>query len=138
MSVRERSALSRRRPTSGILVPIAVAAVLVLVACQAETQRLTIATGGTGGVYFPLGGGLAQEPTENIDGVQATAQETSASVDNMRLIGRGGAHIAFVLADTAADAVEGRAEPLQPHSLFYYLKADEVLTTGLPPFDVAL
>ena len=30
------------------------------------------------------------------------------------------------------------AEPLQPYSLFYYLKADEVLTTGLPPFDVAL
>jgi TRAP transporter TAXI family solute receptor len=71
---------------------------------------LTIATGGTGGVYFPLGGGLALELTENIEGVSASAQETSASVDNMRLIGTGGADIAFVLGDTAADAVEGRGE----------------------------
>ena len=73
-------------------------------------QRLTIATGGTGGVYFPLGGGLAQELSENIEGVTATAQETSASVDNMLLIGQGEADIAFVLGDTAADAVEGRAD----------------------------
>jgi len=73
-------------------------------------QRLTIATGGTGGVYFPLGGGLAQELSENIEGVTATAQETSASVDNMLLIGSGEADIAFVLGDTAADAVEGRAQ----------------------------
>jgi uncharacterized protein len=109
MSVRESSARSWRWSQGGVLIPIAVAAVLVLVACQAETQRVTIATGGTGGVYFPLGGGLAQELTENIDGVQATAQETTASVDNMRLIGSGEAHIAFVLGDTAADAVEGRA-----------------------------
>jgi TRAP transporter TAXI family solute receptor len=74
------------------------------------TEQLTIATGGTGGVYFPLGGGLAIELNENIDGVSASAQETSASVDNMRLIGTGGADIAFVLGDTAADAVEGRAD----------------------------
>lgn len=74
------------------------------------TEQLTIATGGTGGVYFPLGGGLAIELTENIEGVSASAQETSASVDNMRLIGTGGADIAFVLGDTAADAVEGRGD----------------------------
>jgi uncharacterized protein len=74
------------------------------------TEQLTIATGGTGGVYFPLGGALALELSENIDGVTASAQETSASVDNMRLIGTGGADIAFVLGDTAADAVEGRAD----------------------------
>lgn len=75
-----------------------------------ETQRLTIATGGTGGVYFPLGGGLADQLSEHIEGVEATAQETSASVDNMLLIGTGEADIAFVLADTAADAVEGRGD----------------------------
>lgn len=77
------------------------------------TQRLTIATGGTGGVYFPLGGGLAQLLTDNIDGVTATAQETSASVDNMLLIGTGDAQIAFVLGDTAADAVAGRTDDFE-------------------------
>lgn len=75
-----------------------------------DVQRLTIATGGTGGVYFPLGGELALLLTDNIDGVQATAQETSASVDNMLLIGSGDAQLAFVLGDTAADAVEGRGD----------------------------
>jgi TRAP transporter TAXI family solute receptor len=104
------------------------AAALLLAACQATgtgspgataspgatgagpTEQLTIATGGTGGVYFPLGGALAIEINENIPGVRASAQETSASVDNMRLIGTGGADVAFVLGDTAADAVEGRAD----------------------------
>lgn len=98
------------------------------------TQRLTIATGGTGGVYFPLGGGLAQELTENIDGVSATAQETSASVDNMKLIGSGEAHIAFVLGDTAADAVEGRAQfegaPIDACTLgILYSNFTQVVTT---------
>ena len=108
------------------LLPTLVGAVLVLAACEplgegdgaspgtdatgdgGGTTRLTIATGGTGGVYFPLGGGLAQVLTDNIDGVEATAQETSASVDNMLLIGNEDADLAFVLADTAADAIEGR------------------------------
>lgn len=74
------------------------------------TQQLTVATGGTGGVYFPLGGGLAQVIRENVDGYDATAQETNASVDNMLLIESGGADIAFTLADTAADAVNGEGE----------------------------
>ncbi len=76
----------------------------------AGTTRITLATGGTGGVYFPLGGGIAQELSENIEGVQATAQETSASVDNMQLIGSNQAQLALVLGDTAADAVEGRGD----------------------------
>ena len=76
----------------------------------AGTERLSIATGGTGGVYFPLGGGLADLITENIDGYTATAEETNASVDNMNLIGSGESDIAFVLGDTASDAVAGTGE----------------------------
>lgn len=74
------------------------------------TGRLSIATGGTGGVYFPLGGGLADLISENIEGYTATAEETNASVDNMNLIGAGESDIAFVLGDTAADAVAGTGE----------------------------
>jgi TRAP transporter TAXI family solute receptor len=70
--------------------------------------QLTIATGGTGGVYYVLGGGLGTVIGDSIPGYSATAQETNASVDNMQLIASGGADIAFSLADTAADAVEGR------------------------------
>ena len=72
--------------------------------------QLTIATGGTGGVYYPLGGGLAEVIANNIQGYDATVQETNASVDNMLLIGDGGADIAFSLADTAADAVTGTGD----------------------------
>jgi TRAP transporter TAXI family solute receptor len=72
--------------------------------------QLTIATGGTGGVYYVLGGGLATVISDNVEGYSATAQETNASVDNMQLIASGGADIAFSLSDTAADAVEGRED----------------------------
>ena len=69
------------------------------------SQRLSIATGGTSGVYFVYGGGLAEQMTANIEGVEATAEVTSASVDNMLLIADEASDVAFSLADTAADAV---------------------------------
>ena len=72
--------------------------------------QLSIATGGTGGVYYPLGGGFATVIRENVEGYDATVSETNASVDNMLLIGDGGADLALVLGDTAADAVNGKAD----------------------------
>jgi uncharacterized protein len=72
--------------------------------------ELTIATGGTGGVYYPLGGGLADLIGSNLEGYSASVQETNASVDNMLLIGDGGADIAFALGDTAGDAVTGTGD----------------------------
>ena len=71
-------------------------------------QYLSIATGGTGGVYYPYGGGLAKVLNESLPNVRATAEVTSASADNLKLIRDGKADIAFVLADTLADAVNGR------------------------------
>lgn len=69
--------------------------------------RLSIATGGVGGVYFPMGGGLASLISRHIPGVTATAEVTPASVDNMRLIQAKRADLAFTLADTAYDAFKG-------------------------------
>lgn len=77
-------------------------------ASAAPRVRLSIVTGGTGGVYFILGGGLAKLISLNIPGVEATAEVTSASVDNMRLIGAKRADIAMTLADTAFDAFKGQ------------------------------
>jgi uncharacterized protein len=102
----------------GRAVPGVVAALtvlLMLAACSASQapgggNRLSIATGGTGGVYFVYGGALADQITQNVEGVEATAEATSASVDNMQLIGDESSDVAFTLADTAADAVEGREE----------------------------
>ena len=70
--------------------------------------RLSIATGGTSGVYFVYGGGLAKVISSDLEGYRATAETTSASVDNLILINDGGSDIAFTLGDTALDAVEGR------------------------------
>lgn len=113
------------RPRPRAAGAILLSATLVLAACQPlgegdgsdpqatgddGTGRLSIATGGTGGVYFPLGGGLADLISENIAGYTATAEETNASVDNMNLIGSGESDIAFVLGDTAADAVGGTGD----------------------------
>ncbi|CEA09606.1 NMT1/THI5 like protein [Arthrobacter saudimassiliensis] len=71
---------------------------------------LSIATGGTGGVYYPLGGGFATAIRENIEGYDATVQETNASVDNVLLITNGSAQIAFSVGDVVSDAVEGIGE----------------------------
>jgi TRAP transporter TAXI family solute receptor len=90
------------------LTVIAVVATLLIAAPGAGAQdRLSIATGGTGGVYFPYGGGMANVLSENLDGVEVTAEETAASVDNMLLIESGDSDLAFVLGDTAFDAVQG-------------------------------
>jgi hypothetical protein len=76
-------------------------------AAAAPAVRLSIATGGTGGVYFPLGGGLASLISKTLPGVTATAEVTPASVDNMRLIQAKRVDLALTLADTAADAYKG-------------------------------
>ena len=73
-----------------------------------RAQFISIATGGTGGVYYPYGGGLAKVLNENLPSIRATAEVTAASVDNLKLIRDGKADVAFALADTVADAVNGR------------------------------
>ncbi|SFS77990.1 TAXI family TRAP transporter solute-binding subunit [Saccharopolyspora flava] len=75
--------------------------------CEAGDGRLTIATGNTGGVYYVLGGGLAQVISQNSE-LRATAAETGASVQNIQQLVAGDYDIAFTLADTAADAVAGK------------------------------
>ncbi|MBA3799430.1 MAG: TAXI family TRAP transporter solute-binding subunit [Geodermatophilaceae bacterium] len=78
-------------------------------AAPAESGRLSIATGNTTGVYYILGGGIAQVLTDNVDGIEATAEATNASAENIRFVCAGDSDIGFTLADTAADAVNGAA-----------------------------
>ncbi|MEQ8365418.1 MAG: TAXI family TRAP transporter solute-binding subunit [Roseicyclus sp.] len=70
-------------------------------------EQLSIATGGTGGVYFPVGGGLAEVINTHVDGYSATAEVTGASVENMGLIATGDADLALALADTVVQAYTG-------------------------------
>jgi TRAP transporter TAXI family solute receptor len=89
------------------------AALLIVAGCSgngagAPVRYLSIATGGTGGVYYPYGGGIAKVLNENLPGVRATAEVTAASIDNLKLVRDGRADVAFTLADSLADAVAGR------------------------------
>jgi len=77
-------------------------------ACETSSGRITIATGNTGGVYYTLGGGLAQLISNNTS-LKASAAETGASVQNIQQLVAGDYDIAFALADSAADAVNGKA-----------------------------
>jgi TRAP transporter TAXI family solute receptor len=71
------------------------------------TEQLSIATAGTGGVYYPLGGGLAEIIKQHVGGYAATAEVTGGSVENMGLIAMGDADLAIALGDTVAQARSG-------------------------------
>ncbi len=75
-----------------------------------KTVRLSIATGGTGGVYYPMGGGMANILSKYIPYLEATAEVTTASVDNCLLVGKQKAELAFIMADTGWDAYQGKAQ----------------------------
>lgn len=72
-------------------------------------QRLTFATGGTSGVYFPLGGAIAQTISSKSNGaLNITAQASGASGENMRLIESGDVNMAIVQNDVADSAFFGK------------------------------
>ena len=77
------------------------------IAVAQTSKQLSIATGGTGGVYYPLGGGFANILSKALPGIVATAEVTGGSVDNLKLIGSGKADIAYVQVDAAWDAING-------------------------------
>src|SRR5262245_6402119 len=79
----------------------------VLLSFGAHAQNISIATGGTGGVYYPLGGGMAAVLSKHVPGMQATAEVTGGSVDNLKLIGSGKPYIALSMVDAAQDAARG-------------------------------
>src|SRR4051812_7576347 len=86
---------------------------LIVCGCAASSNnaggktRLSIATGNTGGVYYPYGGGIAKVISEHIPNVEATAEVTAASVDNLKFIRDHAADLALTMADTLGDAVNG-------------------------------
>jgi uncharacterized protein len=97
--------------TTVIAVSLFVAFALESASAQVK-NRLSIATGGTGGVYYPLGGGLAALISKHLPGVEATAEVTTASVDNMKLLHADKIALAFTLPDTAWDAYQGQLKGL--------------------------
>jgi TRAP transporter TAXI family solute receptor len=79
-----------------------------LVPLAAQAQNLSIATGGTGGVYYPLGGGMAAVLSKYVPGMQATAEVTGGSVANLQLISTGKPYLAMTMVDAGLDALKGQ------------------------------
>jgi hypothetical protein len=79
----------------------------LLLSIGAHAQNISIATGGTGGVYYPMGGGIAAVLSKHVPGMQATAEVTGGSVDNLKLINSGKPYVGFSMADAAQDALRG-------------------------------
>ena len=86
---------------------LALAALIAMPAMAQEKVNISIATGGTGGVYYPMGGGLANVLSKFVPGMSATAEVTGGSVDNLKLIGTGKPYVAFAMTDATLDAYKG-------------------------------
>ena len=109
---------------------------------QGTKTRLSIGTGGTGGVYYPLGGGLAAVISKYVPGVEATAEVTAGSIANLQLIGAKRSELAFTMADAAWDAYNGLAKfsgkkvPIRTLVVFYpnRMHVVTVESTGIQKF----
>ena len=110
--------------------------VTALFAAGSGAQNISIATGGTGGVYYPLGGGMAAALSKFVPGMQATAEVTGGSVDNLKLIGSGKPYIGFSMADAGLDALKGEdkfkgnAVPLRTLMVLYPNRMHVVTVEG--------
>lgn len=74
---------------------------------SAKTQFISIGTGGTGGIYYPYGGGVAEIWSKHVPGVKAVAEVTGASVENVKLAHKGETVIGEVMGDVAIAGFQG-------------------------------
>ncbi len=99
--------MSIHRARAALAVVAAAALVAATPSLAQQGNRISITTGGTGGVYYPLGGGMANILSKYLPGLAATAEVTGGSVDNLKLVGAGKSEVAFTMADTAWEAEQG-------------------------------
>jgi TRAP transporter TAXI family solute receptor len=100
------------------------------------SQQMSIATGTTGGVYYPLGGALANYLSRGIPGMSATAEVTGGSVANFQLLGAGRVGMLFGQVDAAVDAIRGagpfrgRTVPARAIAVLYTNRMQVVTTAA--------
>src|SRR6202171_2996379 len=93
------------------LVAAAVAALAVVSAPAARAQAfINVLTGGTSGVYYPLGVAIGKIYSDKIPNAKTQVQATKASVENLVLLQQGRGELAFALGDALKAAWEGDAE----------------------------
>ncbi len=86
------------------------AAVLLIGPAAAADQFVNVLTGGTSGVYYPLGVAFANGIGKALPGVKTSVQATKASVENLNLVQAGRGEVAFTLGDSLSDGWKGNEE----------------------------
>ena len=130
----QNKTLSQRRLLQ--VAGFALAAVLITASTPlwAQEQKLSIATGGTGGVLYVMGGGVANLLTKNLSNAKVTAEATAAAVDNCKLIDARKADLGFSPGDVLYDSYTGQDKfkskvPLRtllnPYSNYIHFVASE-------------
>lgn len=100
--------VSRRQ--FGAVVTVALGAAFLPAAAQAQTTFVNVLTGGTSGVYYPMGVALSQIYGKTIPGAKTSVQATKASVENLNLLEAGKGEIGFTLGDALSQAWTGAAD----------------------------
>ena len=86
---------------------LALACCAVAGLAPAQQVRLSISTGGTGGVWYPMGGAMANVLSKSLPNTAVTAEVTGGSVDNIKLLASGRSDISFSMVDTAWEGING-------------------------------
>lgn len=103
----------------------AFAALVGLATPALAQQQIAVSAGGTGGVYYPVAGGIAELISSRVDGYSAVAVVTGATVENMSHIATGESEFALGIADVLTQALggtghfEGREIPLRAIAAIY-------------------
>src|ERR1700712_2944340 len=128
--------MTRMKKTAAVLAVTISAGLALAGVVHAQQKTMAIGTGGTGGVYYPLGGAIANVLSKALPNVQATAEVTGGSIDNLKLIGAGQSEMAFTMADAALDAMQGQEKfknnkvPLQTLLVVYPNRMHVVTVEG--------
>jgi TRAP transporter TAXI family solute receptor len=92
---------------SKLLVAVALSAIALSAPAAHAQQFINVLTGGTSGVYYPLGVAIGKIYSDKIPNVKTQVQATKASVENLNLLEQGRGEIAFTLGDSLKAAWEG-------------------------------
>jgi TRAP transporter TAXI family solute receptor len=91
--------------------PIAAVAILAISGLAfAQQQYINVLTGGTSGVYYPLGVAVSRLIGQAIPDAKVSVQATKASVENLNLLQQGRGELAFTLGDSLSDAWKGNKD----------------------------
>jgi TRAP transporter TAXI family solute receptor len=108
-----------------VALPLCLVALLAPALASAEKLSFSIVTGGTGGVWYPLGGAIGGVIARKVPDTEATSEATTAAIDNLKLLSAGKAGMAFaydyhaVQANAGALAALGKKQPIRVVMSFY-------------------